>query len=131
LSLPLLVHDDIEEIPGHLGNKIPTICRVRIYLEGTSNCIVVYSEMEENSEGPSVTNAAEHIAAYVMRNQTDLLGDREIMWIEHYPYGLSWRGSHPSTFDEVVFTKMEADTVAIPKWKHLGKEKALKLGIDI
>lgn len=95
-------------------------CRVRIYLPGDEldAPVVICSELP-NNPGDSVTDAAQAIAAEVVR------GHRlrtPMVWIEHYPPGARRTGA-AETFELVSFSDYEVDESR----SHLG-ERRLSIG---
>jgi hypothetical protein len=96
-------------------------CRIRIYLpdEPESDAPVVMCSELSNNPGMSITDAAQTIAAEVIRGhrlQTPLV------WIEHYP-AESRRPGAEETFDLVIFSSYEI----IESAPYLG-ETRLRLG---
>jgi hypothetical protein len=88
-------------------------CRIRIYLpdEPESDAPVVICSELSNNPGASITNAAETIAAEVIK------GHRlrtPLVWIEHYP-AESRRPSAEETFDLVIFSSYEITERALPR----------------
>jgi hypothetical protein len=96
-------------------------CRVRIYLPDESErdaSVVICSELS-NNPGLSITDAAQTIAAEVIR------GHRlptPLVWIEHYP-AESRRPGAEETFDLAIFSSYEITETA----PYLAKTR-LRLG---
>ena len=104
-------------------------CRIRIFLpeEELDAPVVVCTELP-NNPGTSVTNAAEQIAAEVIK------GHRlptALVWIEHYEDGARGTPEDPHTFDLVLFSGYEVSEVlragewrkeiGAPNWKALDR----------
>ncbi len=103
-------------------------CRVRIFVpeEERDAPIVICSELS-NNPGQSVTNAAEQIAAEVIRSHRL---PTPLVWIEHYPPESTNRETE--TFDLVIFSGYEITerapylgegrlTIGEPTWKRLNR----------
>jgi len=106
-------------------------CRIRVFLpeEERDAAVVVCTELT-NNPGPSVTNAAEQIAAEVV------LGHRLLtllVWIEHYEDGAGGTPEDQHTFGLVIFSGYEItrrapylgeERLAIghPTWKPLDRQ---------
>jgi hypothetical protein len=103
-------------------------CRIRIYLpeEDRDAPVVVCSELP-NNPGQSVTNAAEQIAAEVIRAYRL---PTPLVWVEHFPPESTNRETE--TFDLVIFSTYEITerapylgesryTIGEPTWKRLDR----------
>jgi hypothetical protein len=103
-------------------------CRIRIYVpeEDRDAPVVLCSELP-NNPGQSVTNAAEQIAAEVIRAYRL---PTPLVWVEHFPPESTNRETE--TFDLVIFSTYEITerapylgesryTIGEPTWKRLDR----------
>ncbi len=105
-------------------------CRVQIYdgLFGTP--VVVASELDDNS-GLSITNAANHLAASVMKHGLPhrIGSHNPMLWIEHYADAALRAGQRtalwPSTGSR--FTRVEFDSYEMRPW-HVDPSRLTAIG---
>ena len=88
--------------------------RIRIYVRPETSIVV--ATWDTNSDGTSITNAVEIVAAAVAKEY----GLERLTWIEHYEHG----GDDDETFDLVRFHQEEFRN---PAWQHLGSASLLEL----
>ncbi len=120
-----LANDCIHPYEGATG--VLSRCRVRVYLsdDGEQDAPVVIASELANNPGASITNAAEFLAAEIMRSH--LL--ERFVWIEHRPPEST--DGRSETFELVVFAHYEPEQVRIggalraklgePRWKRLDR----------
>lgn len=96
-----LVHDYIHPVPA--GGR----CRIRLYLpdEEADSPVVICTEPADGTDGRSITNCAEVVAAKVI--EANRLKTAPV-WIEHYEDGVRGSEEDPHTFDLVTFSSYEA-----------------------
>ncbi|HEU4327355.1 MAG TPA: hypothetical protein VFS21_29730 [Roseiflexaceae bacterium] len=104
------VADFLHRYRSPLGT--PANCRVRLYQAPSGLLVAIASEQAGTAPSASITNVAEELATQI-RAQVAPSG-QGLVWIEHYPAGLSARGE---TFDRVL---MRWDGVAYtePEWRR-------------
>ena len=90
---------------GHNGMK--GTCGAEIHTTGNSKTVVL-TELDTN-QGMSVTNAVELIAAQVLEDNPELVG-QTITWIEHYPHARD-----DETYDLVELN----ENLQNPSWKRI------------
>ena len=118
-------------------------CRIRIFEEGGEVPVVICTEARENP-GQSITNAAERIAAKVMRDHPEIFDpfnvsplpsvtyDKPFIWVEHYEDGARGTPEDRATFDLVEFGHYErrkvlragtwTQEIGTPSWSPLDRE---------
>lgn len=124
-----LAIDYVHPFRGPAGAR--SQCRVRIYVpdeegEALGDAPVVVCSELANNPGTSITNAAEQLAAEVIKHHKLLVP----IWIEHYPPEST--DGRAETFDLVVFGHHEAreivrggvlrTEIGPPTWKRLDRE---------
>lgn len=103
-----------------VGNwKSQAHCHLRIYGGDPDRpTVVIVTELESNP-GTSITNAAEILAAQVVRDH-DLDSDT-LIWVEHYPDRAFVRGRPglEERFDLVTFQRARPDHFQKPEWQPI------------
>ena len=129
--MPLL-HDELLTFPGNGG--FASRCRVRLFTPPTeareSNYVVLLTD-DHDSQGTSVTNAAETLAALVCRRWN--VPPERARFVEHYDFR-HLDGGHDDlgrveTFAQVEFRGAAAATLARdlsptlgrPGWRHVDR----------
>ncbi|MGB3508017.1 MAG: hypothetical protein WBA93_01980 [Microcoleaceae cyanobacterium] len=102
-------------------------CRVRIWHhDSQSATVVLFSDLDEEDSGTSITNASENIATLVRERFG--LEDNNITWIEHYP---RHRQKYEPPFDKEDFALIEYKTIRNqlkhPKWRYISKSQVEKM----
>lgn len=97
-----LIRDEIYRYKGF--NDRESFCRIRVYEEPDRPYVVIATQLL-GSDGTSITNFAEHLAAQVSLQLEHI--ERGMIWIEHYPEGSRKssfaRSLMGETFSEVRF----------------------------
>src|SRR4051794_37814330 len=103
---------------GYFG--CPSLCRLRIYADPHPPTVVVATECPDNP-GTSVTDAAERLAARVVR-QFGLDPDC-LLWIEHHPDRAHYGGrpQFPERFDRVEFRRGRDGSFRKPRWSPIAR----------
>ena len=104
------------------SNRIPAHCRLRIY--GGAGATVVIMSQAPDSEGMSVTNAAEELATQIAQS-FDLLG-AATTWVEHWPEDAYRSDDFVETFDLVEFTWSNG-TASHPRWRRMAGEEVERM----
>jgi hypothetical protein len=108
------VLDEVIDVPTDAGPI--TRCRLRVFRGAAADLVAVVSELAAN-EGPSVTNAAEHI----WRDLTRRLDTVRFAMVEHYDIGSGAAAGGEETFDLVTVSGGK------PTWQPLGAEGLRRL----
>jgi len=111
----------------------PAACRLRVYDAPDGEAVVIATDLDEENPGPSVTNAAEDIAAQACLRYG--LEPERTTFMEHYDdrFRGVWRGQlvedkerafgreNGESFDWVSFPQRRGWDCGSPKWKHASK----------
>ena len=84
-------------------------CRVRIYEPRERDSFVVILTEPPDNPGMSVTNAAEEIAAAVVKQNA--LPTSRTVFVEHYETGARGSKEDPHTFDLITFSPTDPEPV--------------------
>ena len=101
-----------------------SFCRVRIWQQNP--VVVLFSDLNEEDTGTSITNCSENLATIV---QFHFQLEKPIRWFEHYPRHnqspkqvTEW----PETVDEVFYVQ-EGQRYLNPRWKSFDRSSFEKL----
>lgn len=120
------VHIDQFQFTGR--GSVPGICSLEIIVLADDRYVVICSERADNT-GPSITNAAEWIAAQVCVRHK--IAPEQLVWIEHYPpsptHGLN------QDWDLVTFKlgcSLEGWKFLRPEWRTMRPADWAELGME-
>lgn len=108
------------------SGKWDSKCRVRIWHDDShSATVVLFSDLDEDDTGTSITNASENVATLV-RERFGLNGN--ITWIEHYP---RHRQKYSPPLDKEDFALIEYEDIRNqlkrPYWRYISKSEVEKM----
>ena len=110
--------DQVVDVRAAPGRGPATRCRLRQFRDAGGRPVVVVTQLAEN-EGPSVTNAAEHIWRAVARR----LDTTEFTLIEHYgAESFAVPDEDAMGFDIVILTP-----AGQPRWEPIGAARLRSL----
>ena len=117
--------DHIIEYKGYPFHNFISRCGIQVRETEDGKYLVIATDLGDDT-GTSVTNACETIAEVVCRDYEIL--PRNLIFIEHYPA----RGRKKSSFfREETFNIVQFKNNGLkffsPEWKHLPKEKFIKI----
>lgn len=95
-------------LPIQPGNRF---CKCRVLVLPGERPVVAMIQID-GTDGVSVTNASEHIAAAVARDLLSGATLNAVTWVEHYPASI--RGSMGASYDTVTYEAIG------PLWCRLG-----------
>lgn len=111
------------------SGKWDSKCRVRIWRDDTQSLtVVVFSDLDDEDTGTSITNASENVATLV-RERFKL--NANTTWIEHYP---RHKQKYEPPFDKEDFALIEYKTIKKqlkrPHWRYISKSEVEKMVND-